>query len=128
MHSSFKEIIRFVIVGVVATLFNYGVYSVCILFTTPAISMLIATVLATILNYFMTTSFTFRVKRNVKNGIGFIITNLINLALNEAFLFLFIFLGVSERIAPLPMYAVCIPINFLLVRNVMRRFKSDDEG
>ena len=111
MHNSFKEIIRFVIVGVVATLFNYGVYSVCILFTTPAISMLIATVLATILNYFMTTSFTFRVKRNVKNGIGFIITNL----------------GVSERIAPLPMYAVCIPINFLLVRNVMRRFKSDDE-
>ena len=127
MHNSFKEIIRFVIVGVVATLFNYGVYSVCILFTTPAISMLIATVLATILNYFMTTSFTFRVKRNVKNGIGFIITNLINLALNEAFLFLFIFLGVSERIAPLPMYAVCIPINILLVRNVMRRFKSDDE-
>lgn len=127
MHSSFKEIIRFVIVGFVATLFNYGVYSVCILFTTPAISMLIATVLATILNYFMTTSFTFRVKRNVKNGIGFIITNLINLVLNEAFLFLFIFLGVSERIAPLPMYAVCIPINFLLVRNVMRRFKSDDE-
>ena len=127
MHNSFKEIIRFVIVGVVATLFNYGVYSVCILFTTPAISMLIATVLATILNYFMTTSSTFRVKRNVQNGIGFIITNLIILALNEAFLFLFIFLGVSERIAPLPMYAVCIPINFLLVRNVMRRFKSDDE-
>ena len=83
--------------GVVATLFNYGVYSVCILFTTPAISMLIATVLATILNYFMTTSFTFRVKRNVKNGIGFIITHLINLALNEAFLFLFLFLGDSER-------------------------------
>lgn len=106
--------------GVIATAVNYVIYLLGICFLSPAVAMLIACVVATIVNYFMTTGFTFKVERNRRNALGFVATNLINMGLNEAFLYLFIWIGVNEKVAPVPMYAICVPVNYLLVRHVMR--------
>lgn len=117
----YSEVIKFVITGVVSTITNYGVYWLLLPVFNHSVSFLIGYIAAVIVNYILTTSFTFKVKATKKNGLGFIVTNIINFTLSEAFLNLFIYLGISKQWAPLPMYAVCVPINFLIVRYVMKK-------
>jgi len=116
------EIVRFGITGVVSTLVTYAVYYICLLWLNPTISFSIGYIVAMIVNYILTTSFTFKVKANKKNAAGFVISNGINYVLCTLFLNFFIWIGVSKIIAPIPMYAICIPINFLIVKFVMKRF------
>jgi putative flippase GtrA len=40
---------------------------------------------------------------------------------------LFLWLGMSNELAPLPVFAIAIPVNFLLVRFVFKHKKNDDE-
>ena len=119
--NSLKEPIRFAITGVASTLTSYAGYYLFLSFAPPSIAFFLGYVAAVIVNYLLTTSFTFKVKATKKNGIGFVATNIVNFLLNEVFLMFFIFIGIDERWAPIPMYAVCVPINFLLVRFVMKK-------
>ena len=121
MNDRLKEIIRFGITGLISTITTYGVYYLCLSFTNPTVAFLIGYVVAFVVNYFLTTVFTFKVKASVKNGVGFVISNVINFFLCELFLNLFITVGVSKTWAPIPMYAICIPVNYLLVRYVMKK-------
>lgn len=121
MKNSLGEIVRFGITGIISTVVTYAVYYICLSFTNPTIAFLIGYFVAFIVNYIMTLTFTFKVKASTKNGVGFIVSNIINFFLCELFLNIFIFLGVAKQWAPIPMYAVCIPINFLLVRFVMKK-------
>jgi putative flippase GtrA len=121
IDQKYLEVIRFIITGVVSTLTTYAVYWVLLPFLNHSIAFLVGYIVAVIVNYIMTTSFTFKVKATKKNGLGFIMTNIINFILSEAFLNLFIYIGVSKQWAPIPMYAICIPINFLIVRYVMKK-------
>lgn len=121
IDQKYLEVIRFIITGVVSTLTTYLVYWVLLPILNHSIAFLVGYLVAVIVNYIMTTSFTFKVKATKKNGLGFIVSNIINFVLSEAFLNLFIYLGVSKQWAPIPMYAVCIPINFLIVRYVMKK-------
>ena len=121
IDQKYLEVIRFIITGVVSTLTTYLVYWVLLPILNHSIAFLVGYLVAVIVNYIMTTSFTFKVKATKKNGLGFIVSNIINFVLSEAFLNLFIYLGVSKQWAPIPMYAICIPINFLIVRYVMKK-------
>jgi len=121
INQKYLEIIRFVITGVISTVTTYVVYWLLLPVLTHSISFLIGYAVALVVNYILTTSFTFKVKATKKNGLGFIVTNIINFTLSEAFLNLFVYLGVSKQWAPIPMYAICIPINFLIVRYVMKK-------
>lgn len=115
------EIVRFGITGVVSTLVTYAVYYICLLWLNPTLSFSIGYIVAMIVNYILTTSFTFKVKANGKNATGFVISNAINYGLCTLFLNFFIWIGVSKKIAPIPMYTICIPLNFLIVRFVMKK-------
>lgn len=114
------EIIRFGVTGVVSTLATYLFYFIFLNWLNPTVSFTIAYLIAMVINYLMTTSFTFKVKANKKNAAGFVVSNVINYVLCAFFLNFFIWMGVGERIAPIPMYMICIPINFLIVRFVMK--------
>lgn len=119
-HGKFLEFLRFGITGAVSTLVTYAVYYFCLLWLSPTLSFTIGYIVAMIINYILTTSFTFKVKANKKNALGFVVSNAINYGLCTLFLNLFIWVGVKEKIAPIPMYMICIPLNFLIVRFVMK--------
>lgn len=123
-RQSLREVVRFGITGVVSTLVTYGVYYILLKWLNPTISFTIAYILAMVVNYLMTTLFTFKVNANTKNALGFIVSNGINYALCTALLNMFIWLGVSKQLAPIPMYAISIPVNFLIVRFVMKKYKN----
>lgn len=114
------EIIRFGITGIVSTVVTYIIYYVCLFWFNPNISFIIGYLVAIVVNYQMTTSFTFKVKATTKNAAGFLISNGVNYLLCALFLNIFLWMGTSEKLAPIPMYICSIPFNFLIVRFVMK--------
>ena len=115
------EIVRFGIVGGVATLIQYGVYLLMLYAVSPTLSNTIGYAVSFLFNFVASTRYTFKVKTNARHGAGFALSHLINYGLQIVMLHLFMALGFSERLAPVPMFCVCVPINFLLVRFFLKR-------
>ena len=110
------EIVRFIIVGSSAAAIQYSTYLLLIYWLQPLIANTIAYLVSFIVNYIASTRYTFRVKSTTKRGAGFVFSHIINYLLQSGFLKLFLWLGFSKQIALIPMFAICVPINFLLVR------------
>ena len=115
------EIVRFGIVGGVATLIQYGVYLLMLYAVSPTLSNIIGYAVSFLFNFVASTRYTFKVKTNARHGAGFALSHLINYGLQIVMLHLFMALGFSEKLAPVPMFCVCVPINFLLVRFFLKR-------
>ena len=62
------------------------------------------------------TRYTFRVKASAKRGAGFAFSHAVNYVLQMLTLNLFLWLGVPKQWAPIPMFCICVPVNFVLVR------------
>ena len=126
------EVVRFGIVGVTATLLQYFIYWLLLRLaihwdveagthTLSTVAMTIGYVVSFIYNFIASTRFTFRVKANARRGAGFLFSHVVNYSLQMLTLNLFLLLGISEQWAPIPMFCVCVPINFLLVRFFLKR-------
>ena len=115
------EVIRFGIVGVAATLIQYGVYLLMVGWTHVAVAKTVGYAVSFVFNFYASTRFTFRVKANVRRGAGFVLSHVVNYLLQMATLTLFIWVGVPKELAPIPMFGICVPVNFLLVRFFMKR-------
>lgn len=115
------EFFRFVFVGILATALHYGIYLLLDLAIPANPAYAIGYILSFFFNFFLTSHFTFKKKATVKKGFGFGLSHLINFSLHMGLLNLFLYLGVSEALAPIPVYCICIPVNFLLVRLVFNK-------
>lgn len=116
-----SEIFRFAIVGLVATVVLYATYWLSLKILQPSLAYSMAYLCAFIVNYLLTTSFTFKVNKSVKNGVGFVISNVINYLVSMALLNLFLWLGLSNELAPIPTILLATISNFLIVRLVMKQ-------
>lgn len=116
-----REALRFGIVGVVATGLHYGIYLVLLAWMNESLAYTIGYVVSFVMNYYLTAHFTFRKKSSVKNGIGFVGSHAVNYVLHIVLLNVFIGIGISERLAPIPVYCIAVPVNFMLVRLVFKR-------
>ena len=119
------EVVRFGIVGVTATLLQYFIYWLLLRLavhwdveagthTLSTVAMTIGYVVSFIYNFIASTRFTFRVKANARRGAGFLFSHVVNYSLQMLTLNLFLLLGISKQWAPIPMFCVCVPINFLI--------------
>jgi len=115
------EMIRFGVVGVIATLIQFAVYWLLIRWLNPSVSMTIGYGVSLVFNYLASTYFTFRVKASARRGAGFLFSHGVNYLLQMVTLNFFLWLGVSKELAPIPMFCVCVPMNFLLVRFFLKR-------
>lgn len=126
------EVVRFGIVGLTATLIQYGIYWLLIHVYQPegggaaahtwvTIAMTVGYLISFTFNFFASTHYTFRVKANAKRGAGFVLSHVVNYLLQMLTLNLFIWLGVPKQWAPIPMFCICVPVNFLLVRFFLKR-------
>ena len=114
------QMIRFAIVGVVATAIHYAIYWVLQRHINVSIAYTIGYVVSFLANYFLSARFTFRAKTSARNGIGFVGAHLFNYLLQIVLLNFFLWLGLSRALAPLAVYAIAVPTNFLLVRLAFR--------
>lgn len=117
----FAEVLRFGIVGVAATLLQYAIYWVLICWLNPSVAMTIGYAISFVFNFIASTRFTFRVKASAKRGAGFAFSHVVNYLLQMLTLNLFIWLGVAKQWAPIPMFCICVPVNFVLVRFFLKK-------
>lgn len=129
------EILRFGVVGVLAVIIQYSVYllliwlwnagtSASLPFRTgsgfPLVANTVAYVVSFLFNYVASTRYTFRVKSTARRGAGFALAHLVNYSLQSLLLALFLWLGLPKGVAMMPVFAICVPVNFLLVRFFLR--------
>lgn len=119
-YQNIREFIRFGIVGALATGIHYGLYYLLNLVMNVNVAYTIGYVVAWCCNFYLSAHFTFKSETSVKRGVGFAISHGINYVLHMALLNLFLWLGLSETWAPIPVFCIVIPINFILVRYVFK--------
>ncbi len=122
------EIMRFGIVGCIATALHYIIYYILKIWLNLNIAYIIGYVTSFIGNYFLSSYFTFNKKANLKSGIGFSGAHLFNLLFQVLLLNIFTYIGINENIAPIPVYAIAVPVYFLFVRYVYKRFTEDKDS
>ena len=115
-RKKFGEILRFGIVGAIAALLQYGAYLAMLIITSPGVANTIGYIISFIFNFIASTHYTFKVKANAKRGLGFALSHVVNYLLQTLTLLLFIYIGVPKAYAPIPMFCICVPVNFILVR------------
>lgn len=113
------EIIRFILVGFLATAIHYIIYYVLLNMLGHNLSYTVGYVVSFIFNFISSSLFTFRVKPSFQRLTGFGMSHLMNYFIGMGLLNVMIFLGVSVALAPLPVFVLQVPINFLLVRYSM---------
>ena len=115
------EIVRFGVVGVIATAMHYGVYLLLNIYINANIAYTLGYIVSFLVNFVLSNYFTFHTKPSVKKGFGFAFSHLVNYGLHIVFLNIFLYLGMSETWAPIPVYMLVIPINFILVRFFLKK-------
>ena len=118
--TTLREAIRFCIVGVLATIVHYGIYLLLKGVINVSVAYTIGYVISFIGNFVLTNVYTFKTQATAKKGIGFVICHVINYLLHIGLLNVSIWLGVPSSLAPIPVYCIVVPVNFLLVRKVVK--------
>lgn len=115
--SRLSEILRFCIVGGMATAVQYGVYVVFVdaVGVKAVPSTMISYAISFVFNYILSTYFTFHKKPNTHNMVGFICSHAINMGMQTGIVAIFKGI-VGNTLALLPAFAICIPLNYLMVR------------
>ena len=116
-RSRFSEIIRFGIVGGIATLLHIGLYFVFLhtVGVKPVIATIISYAISFAFNSFLSSYFTFHSSPNAKKGLGFTLSHLFNMGMQTGLVAIFAKV-IGPSLAILPAIAISFPINYLLVR------------
>lgn len=115
------EIVRFALVGGTCTLLQYGIYVlfVDVVGVSPVVSTMISYAISFVANYLLSSFFTFHSDPNAKRGLAFTVSHLINMGLQTGFVAIFKGL-VGDTLALLPALAVCVPLNYFMVRFALK--------
>lgn len=122
------EFVRWGCVGVIATGIHYGIYYLLKEFLFPNTAFWVnfaysaGYVISFLCNFFLSAYFTFHEKPSFRKGAGFSGAHLVNYGLHILFLNFFLWCGLSTTVAPLLVFAIVVPLNFLMVRFVFRKF------
>ena len=119
--STLMEALRFCMVGVAATAIHYGIYWLLKCWINVNIAFATGYIIGFFCNYFLSALFTFKAKASFRTGIGFTGAHLFNMILQLILLNVFLHFGINSNLAPLPVYALSVPVNFFLVRFVFRK-------
>ena len=118
--SKIQELIRFGITGFIAVIIQITTYYLFVRHYNHNIALPISYIVSLTFNYIMTTLFTFRVKPCKKNGVYFLCSHAINYTLQLIFLNLFVWMGITKEWAIIPVIGVCFPINFSILRYLIK--------
>lgn len=113
-----KEILRFAITGTLVTIILYVVYLPLsfVMPDQPGKAYSIGFAVSFISNFLLSNYYTFKTKPTVEKGVLFCVVQLINYLLQIVCFQFFIFIGVSNFWAPVPVWIFIFPINFILMR------------
>jgi len=115
------EAVRFGIVGVGATALHYGIYYLLQQVINVNVAYTVGYAVSFVANFYATSYFTFGTSPSWKKLFGMGAAHGVNYLLHILLLNVFLWMGILKVWAPFPVFAVVIPVNFLLVRFVFKR-------
>ncbi len=115
------EFVRFVMVGIFATALHYGLYFVLQRVINVNIAYTLGYALSFIANFYLTAYFTFGRKPSWRKSLRIWRGTLMQLSATHGVAELSLWMGIPKPLAPIPVFAIAIPVNFLLVRFVFKR-------
>ena len=118
------EAIRFALVGAFATGLHYALYLLLMRWLPLSVAYTVGYVVSFVVNFYLTAFFTFGTRPSWKRFAGMAGAHGVNYLLHIVLLNLFVWLGIPDALAPLPVFAIAIPVNFLLVRFVFKGGKA----
>ena len=121
------EFVRFGIVGGVCTALHYGIYFLLQMAINVNIAYTVGYLLSFVVNFYLTSYFTFGSAPSWKKLFGMAGSHGVNYLLHMVLLNLFLWIGVGAKWAPLPVFAIAIPVNFILVKFVFKNKRNKDE-
>lgn len=143
-----KQALRFVLVGVIAQLLHLVIYWGLVRFMNASVSFTVGYVIAFVVNFYLSAYFTFRSVPSWKKMFGMAGAHVINYFLELVLLNLFIWMDVPQVLeyilgsgslmdmvtsmggakewAMIPTLAISVPVNFLMVRFVFKRFSGKE--
>lgn len=116
MRERLAEIIRFGMVGVLATAIHYAIYYLLLPVADHNVAYTVGYVISFVCNYVFSSLFTFRVAMSLQKLVNFGVSHALNYLIGIALLNAFVLLGVPLELAPLPVFVLVVPVNYLLVR------------
>lgn len=121
------EFVRFGIVGAVCTALHYGIYFLLQMAINVNIAYTVGYILSFVVNFYLTSYFTFGSTPSWKKLFGMAGAHGVNYLLHMVLLNLFLWIGLEPKWAPLPVFAIVIPVNFILVKFVFKNKRKNDE-
>lgn len=121
MQINWGEIIRFGIVGIIATAIHYGIYLLCRLIIPVNIAYSLGWIISLCCNFYLSSRFTFRKSMSVYRAGGFVTSHVVNYLIHISLFNFFLWIGIGQVYAPLFVFCIAIPINFILVRFVFTK-------
>lgn len=122
LDDKLAQFVRFVLVGGMATVIHYAIYLILNKKGVPInIAYTMGYSLSFIFNFFASNYFTFKAKPTAKGGVGFLGAHLFNYFLQVILLNTYLFVGIPESIAPIGVFIIAIPTNFVLVRLALKK-------
>lgn len=116
------EFFRYCIVGVAGVVIHYGLYLLLNQWIGINVAYTIGYVISVCCHLWLTFRFTFQEKITFKRVGGYLLCNGVNYLLHMLFLNTFLWLGTPEQWAPIPVFCLVVPINFIFVRTVLKKW------
>lgn len=122
-RSSFGELIRFCIVGTIATGIDAAVFYLVRQIATYQVALISGYFISLVANYFLTVIWTFKQKPSVNNAIGVVLAHLFNLFIVRMGVMHLLVekLSVDDRLAYIPTILLSVATNFMVVRFMIKR-------
>lgn len=115
------EFVRFVIVGGIATIIHYSIYYLLQLTNIQFnLAYTIGYIVSFIFNFIASNYFTFKTDVSVRKGAKFTLAHIINYFIQIVLLNIYIFIGIPKVIAPIFVFVVAVPVNFIMVRFALK--------
>ncbi len=118
---SSHEVLRYGVVGVVATAIHLGVYYLLLWAgVNYNLSYGAGCVVSLAFNFYASNFYTFRTRPTVAGAVKFLGSHGVNFLMHIVLLNIYVAVGISEKLAPVFIYAIAIPLTFLLVRRSLK--------
>lgn len=136
MSDKYRSAVRFVCVGVLGTLLQYGIYYLFLdIFresnadsqTMTSVAFSIGFLVEMVVNYLLTNYYTFHTHPSWKNAGGFLVGRAINYGVQILFLNILIWLSISEEIAGIVAIILAGIINYFMLVPFFRTKKEENE-
>ncbi|SDH58680.1 Putative flippase GtrA (transmembrane translocase of bactoprenol-linked glucose) [Aneurinibacillus thermoaerophilus] len=116
-----KEFFRFLIVGGLNTGITYGIYLVLLLGFPYVLAYSGSYIIGVFISYYLNSKIVFQTNFSIKKMLQFPLVYVVQYVINTMFLYFLVQMNISEKLAPILVVILSIPITFILSKYILKK-------